>query len=41
MGYAMHDDAWTLRPGWDIQEYPFPHDLLPVEFFSSFLASLY
>ena len=34
-------DVWTLQQGWDINEYPFPCDLLPDAFFSSLLASLF
>lgn len=35
------NDFWTLQQGWDINEYPFPCDLLPDTFFSSLLDSLF
>ena len=31
-------DPWTAAQGWDIKEHPFPSQLLPASFLSSFAA---
>jgi len=33
-------DPWTVLQGWQVQEYPYPDDLLPDRFLASFEHSL-